>query len=303
MGYEATAALAGALQGQEPAFRGTYLWLAAGGVLLALAVLAFAYLLVRRHAGWFGRLLHHPALRFIDRRLSAHAPGAWRFVRRRFTVRAWHGLALTAALCVAFAMFYAFALITEGWTDQEALYAFDRQVYGWLVRSTEGRGVRFLRVVTHLGDGLTITVLSLALGAVLLYRRQRWRVVALVLATGVGSALMWGLKWIFGRDRPAEQLAGSLGHSFPSGHAFGAVVFYGFLIYLVWRTVRSDAARLALTFALVLVIVTVGLSRIVLRVHWVSDVAGGFTVGLAWLVCSLVLTRALRAYRSPGGKA
>ena len=46
-------------------------------------------------------------------------------------------------------------------------------------------------------------------------------------------------------------------------------------------------------------IVLIALSRVMLRVHWVSDVAGGITIGLGWLVCSLVLTRALHAYRAP----
>lgn len=63
------------------------------------------------------------------------------------------------------------------------------------------------------------------------------------------------------------------------------------MIYLAWRFSKRDAVRFGVTIALTLLIVLAGLSRVILRVHWVSDVAGGFTVGLLWLIVSLVLSR------------
>jgi undecaprenyl-diphosphatase len=156
----------------------------------------------------------------------------------------------------------------------------------------------YMRAVTHFGDGLTVALIGLVLGIGLLVRRRYWEVVSLVLAVGVGYAAMWGLKAIFVRDRPGDRLAEVLGHSFPSGHSFAAMTLYGFMIYLTWRYLRHDAVRIGVTIALILLILQVGLSRILLRVHWVSDVAGGFAVGVAWLVFSLVLTRALRAFLS-----
>lgn len=286
------------LQEQVPSAPGTYVWLAVGGLLLVLGLLAFGYLLVRNRWDWLIHVLDHPLLHRVEGWIAAHFPRLWRFVRQRFTLGQWYGLALTVAVVFVFLTLYLFALITEGWADREALYAFDQQVYTWLIQSIDGNTVAVMRRITHFGDALTIVLLSLALAAYLAYRRDRWRIVSLFLAVGVGSAVMWGLKALFARARPEERLSDALGHSFPSGHAFIATVFYGFLIYLTWRTVRHDAVRIGVTVLLALLILLVALSRVILRVHWVSDVAGGLSVGLGWLVSSLILTRALRAYRT-----
>lgn len=273
----------------------TDVWLAAGGLVLLLVVLAAGYLLVRRRWERLRHVLRHPLLEKVDRQFAGRLPRLWRVVRERLTVHQWHGLALTVALVVAFAGFYLFALVAESWTDEEALYAFDRRVNRWLVAMLTERVTAFMQYATHLGDGAVLAALGAAVGVWLLVRRHYRYIVALVLAPGVGSALVVGLKELFGRARPASALAADLGHSFPSGHAFSAVSFYGFLIYLTWRLATRDLVRVGLTVPLVLLILLVGLSRIVLRVHWVSDVAGGFAFGLAWLVCSIVLARALQA--------
>lgn len=274
-------------------FEWTYLWLAAGGVLLVLAVLAFVYLLLRQQGGRLHDLVQHSALGRIDRWLRAHMPGLHRVLEQRFTVHRWHGLALTVGVLVLFGMAYLFVLITEGWTSEETLYAFDQQIYEWLVGAMNEQVTGFMKVATHLGDTWTIVGVSAAVGGYLAFRRHWWHVVSLVLAVGAGAGVMMGLKWAFERSRPEEQLAQAAGHSFPSGHSFMAVALYGFLMYLFWRFSKHDAVRIGATILFTFVILVVGLSRIVLRVHWVSDVAGGFTVGLAWLVCSAVLTHAL----------
>lgn len=277
-------------------FRWTYVWLAAGGLLLVLAVLAFAYLIGKRHWARFSRLLGHPVLRSADRRLSSRFPRIWGFIRARFSIHQWRGLALTIAAVVLFSTLYAFALVTESWTDEEALYAFDQRIYGWLVDAIDPTVVAVMQVLTHFADSLTILILTVVTGALLLIRKHTWRVVELFLAVGMGAALMWGLKMLFGRGRPTERLLEPAGHSFPSGHSFMAAALYGFLVYLTWRFVRRDSVRIAITIALVMVIFLIGLSRVILRVHWVSDVMGGFTAGLAWLVCSLIVAQAIRHF-------
>lgn len=285
------------LQEQTAAFRWTYVWLAVSGLVLTLVVLAFAYLLVKRHWERLSRIVEHPVVQLGEKVLARFFPRFWGFIRARFSLREWRGLALTVSVVLLFSAAFLFAMITESWISEEELYAFDQRIYSWLVDALGASVLSFIRVITWAGDLVTVTILSLIVAGFLLYRRHKWRVVELTLAVGGGAAVMWGLKLIFSRARPDKQLATAAGHSFPSGHSFMAMTFYGFLIYLMWRFVRRDAVRIAMTVLLVLLICAVGISRVILRVHWVSDVAAGIAAGLGWLVCSIIIAHAIRMYR------
>ena len=151
---------------------------------------------------------------------------------------------------------------TESWADEETLYAFDRRIYDWLVGAMHPTVAAFMRSVIHFGDTLVIVAVAVATGAYLLHRKHRWRVAGLVVAVGGGSAILWGLKWIFARSRPEAHLAAAMGHSFPSGHAFNSVTLYGFLIYLTWRMVERDAVRIGVTIVLIALVFLVGLDSL-----------------------------------------
>src|SRR5690606_25660561 len=81
------------------------------------------------------------------------------------------------------------------------------------------------------------------------------------------------------------------GFSFPSGHTMIGGVFHGLLIYIIWTTVENKTWRWVLSVFLTLIVVLVGLSRIYLKVHYATDVAAGYLIGLLWLVLSLYLLR------------
>jgi len=138
--------------------------------------------------------------------------------------------------------------------------------------------------LTHLADPATLTLLGLAVAGMLVARRQ-W-----LLATGWAGALVGNgllnpmLKGLIGRDRPLAPAGEALvaGFSFPSGHSAGAVVAYGMLAYLGWRLLAPRWHLPALAGA-GLIAGLVGLSRLVLGVHFASDVVAGFASGAAWL--------------------
>jgi undecaprenyl-diphosphatase len=99
-----------------------------------------------------------------------------------------------------------------------------------------------------------------------------------------GSYLAFALtKLIVARPRPRLTPYG-----FPSAHTFGAVVFYGGLIYVLWTIELRPLWRWTGTVFLTLLIVGIGLSRIYLRSHWLSDVLGGVTGGIALLLFFLL---------------
>jgi undecaprenyl-diphosphatase len=91
-------------------------------------------------------------------------------------------------------------------------------------------------------------------------------------------------------------LKAAKGLSFPSGHAIMAVTFYGLLIYILQHNIPVDWMRWIVTALMIALILMIGFSRIYLRVHYASDVLGGFIIGLFWLLISLAVLKWLEGY-------
>ncbi len=143
------------------------------------------------------------------------------------------------------------------------------------------------RLFTWLG-GAVGTAAVTGLAAVLLLRAGRRLDAAFVVLSVVGITILVAvLKAFYERARPDLGSAIPLPHSysFPSGHAATAVVLYGALGLLLAERAESRARATGWLAAAALVAIAIGASRILLNVHFVSDVAAGFAVGLAWISC------------------
>lgn len=184
-----------------------------------------------------------------------------------------------------------FAELAEEMSDGDGLGRFDEAVATRLGQTLTPALLRVFAALTHLGDVITLTLVSIAAIAWLLWQR-RWRLaLAFGLATGGGGALNRLLKSIFERVRPLHEhgVVVADGYSFPSGHSAGSAVVYGMLAWLLLRSTprRWHAPIVAAAAALVF---TIGFSRVMLQVHWASDVAAGLASGTAWLLtCVLVI--------------
>ena len=131
----------------------------------------------------------------------------------------------------------------------------------------------------------------------LLVKRQTWFSIRVITIAMSSLVLMLLLKQLFQRKRPLSPLLkAAKGLSFPSGHAIMAVTFYGLVIYILQHTITIDWLKwLAIVLVFVLII-SIGFSRVYLRVHYASDVAGGFIIGLLWLLLSLAVLKWLESY-------
>ncbi len=99
------------------------------------------------------------------------------------------------------------------------------------------------------------------------------------------------VKHIIRRDRPdVLKLIKQGGFSFPSGHSMISMCMYGCLIYVVLKKIKNKYLKWFLVFILSLLIISVGLSRIYVGVHYLSDVVGGFILGLIILILYIELT-------------
>jgi hypothetical protein len=124
--------------------------------------------------------------------------------------------------------------------------------------------------------------------------------VAALLLVVVGAFLLnSGLKELFQRARPTPvaSLAPAQAWSFPSGHATVSAAFYSFLAYLSWRLLRG-VRRLLWTAALLALVLLIGLSRLYLGVHFLTDVIAGYLAGFVWTDAVILGGRVLG--RPPG---
>jgi membrane-associated phospholipid phosphatase len=215
----------------------------------------------------------------------------------------------------AVALLGGFFFIWLAWQlrDDHGLSAFDIAFTDALAESVPSAIVQAAALLTRLGDPVTLGVLGVAVGTALLLRRRVGLVLAWALALAGNGLLNPALKQLFARMRPSHAVNGAVadGFSFPSGHSSGTVVAFGMLAYLGLRLL-PQRWHLPVLLAAVLLALSVGVSRIFLRVHYVSDVAAGFASGTAWLAACITLVelsrwRQHRACRSqdgqPGSKA
>jgi undecaprenyl-diphosphatase len=131
----------------------------------------------------------------------------------------------------------------------------------------------------------------------LLVKKQTWFSIRVITIAISSLVLMLLLKQLFQRKRPLSPLLkAAKGLSFPSGHAIMAVTFYGLLIYILQHTITIGWLSWFLTIIVIVLILLIGFSRIYLRVHYASDVAAGFVIGLLWLLISLAVLKWLEGY-------
>ncbi len=201
-----------------------------------------------------------------------------------------YGLGLVLALAAVGLAFWGFLEVVESWTRHEDLYRVDGWAAGWAGGASPA-AVSVCRALTYAGSAWVAVPLVLAVAASLGRRGDRPAAVLLVTAFGAGEGLLYGLKAFFHRARPGLRLVAEHGYSFPSGHSFTAALVYGLLAVLAWRWAEAPAVRVTLVLACVALAALVGVSRIVLGVHYATDVLGGFALAAGWLAAVLAVAR------------
>jgi undecaprenyl-diphosphatase len=214
-----------------------------------------------------------PVLRFLG--------GPYRFLRGRVTPG--HlGLELTSTLATAAVGSYVFIAYATMLSDDPGLTPADRELLELADNLHADALVSVIKVVTELGSAPTVGSMVIGVSAVLLLRRHVTEVVALVIGAVLVYVSVRLAKEGIDRPRPAAPLTEAEGGSFPSGHAAYSTLWVAAAIAVAWCTPGIAKRTLLIGVALAIAVV-VGLSRIYLRVHYWSDVAGGWALGAAVL--------------------
>jgi membrane-associated phospholipid phosphatase len=145
----------------------------------------------------------------------------------------------------------------------------------------------FIARVIDIGlDEIGFIFLSIILAFFLATRPSRKEAIFFSLSMIFGSAVLIVAKELINRARPGNGLFIESTSSFPSGHTFFAVLFFGMIIYFGFVHLRNTTAKYGLTIGCILIIALTGFSRIYANVHWASDVAAGVALGVCVLSSS-----------------
>ncbi|WP_125766648.1 phosphatase PAP2 family protein [Lapidilactobacillus wuchangensis] len=185
--------------------------------------------------------------------------------------------------------YVAFVIFMLGVKNHQAwINGYDQTIYRW-IQPLHPNFDQFFIAFTKIGNPVNMTVLT-AIVMLILVIGKHWRLaIFLGLNNGLGSLFNHFVKhWVL-RPRPSHKLIPETGYSFPSGHATAAIMFFGSLIVIGFCLVHSKKQRgLIIGIALVLIFL-LGLSRLVVHVHYPSDVTAGFLLATAnllvhWLI-------------------
>jgi membrane-associated phospholipid phosphatase len=165
---------------------------------------------------------------------------------------------------------------------------FDQRVLRFAADIAMPWAIDVAKVVSALGSLPAVIALVVVTSALLLWRGEIRPVIALVAGLALTYVLVHVLKDAYDRPRPASAVGESAGSSFPSAHAAYAVAWVACAVALT-RALPGIGTRFAFVTVGVVVAALVGLSRVYLRVHWLSDVLAGWGLGATvFALCGIV---------------
>lgn len=188
-----------------------------------------------------------------------------------------------------------FLAMSTALNPQSALGQFDIALAAELRQTLPRAVLHGFSILTRLGNFETLTAVGIIVALVLLIRRHWLALIVWIIATAGNGLLNNALKQVFARVRPLHDhgLVLEQSFSFPSGHASGSLVVYGMLVWLMPLRSLPTAVRLPVLLLATTMIVLIGFSRVLLHVHYFSDVIAGFASSTIWLtICILGAERA-----------
>lgn len=223
-------------------------------------------------------------------RLAERNPVLYEFFRGRVDPRKFTGLPLSLMIAAVLYLAALFSGLTEEVLEAEGIVRLDNFVsaaFGlWRVEPL----ISVFLWITALGSSPAV-VSAVIIATGFLFSQRRYHVVVVLWLTCLGAVTTTSIgKLLVGRHRPDSPLdIVAPFSSFPSGHATASMAVYGFLAYAIARALPTMRERFEIAYWTAVLIGLIGLSRIVLGVHYITDIAGGFLVGGFWLLIGFTI--------------
>ncbi|HYL97343.1 MAG TPA: phosphatase PAP2 family protein [Blastocatellia bacterium] len=222
----------------------------------------------------------------LPRRAASRYRSQIQFLVRRFRPGGAFGLSFTIGVAILTASAWVFGGLLEDVFAHEEIALVDAPVMSYIAARRLPWLTNAMEATTYLG-GAGFVVAALLLGGVALRRRTRsWRPFLLLGAAALGAATLdLAVKLAVHRPRPpaAWMAAPVAGWAFPSGHSVESTAVYGALAYLIAETQKDWRMKVGSLASAILISFLIGISRVYLGVHWLTDVVAGWALGFAWL--------------------
>jgi undecaprenyl-diphosphatase len=236
-------------------------------------------------------------------------PGRPAWLAARLRTGAPTGLALTAAVLTLAACAWSLALLTFSVVHHTGIAHDDPRVLAFVAGHRTPWLTSFARVLTWLGSAFVLWPVVILAGLGLWRWRRQW-LPAVLPALALAGAGAWSvlIKVLVGQPRPPVSLWLGTFHSwsYPSQHATQALATWGMLALMLMAG-RSARARALLAAGAVLIAFVVGLTRLYLAAHWMTDVLGGWALAGVWdcllIICYLLAPRVAAAPRGRPAQA
>ncbi len=162
----------------------------------------------------------------------------------------------------------------------------DNGIYNFIISNRCDALDNYFKFITRLGNYKTVIAIVLVL-AIIFHNRYSF-----YLGINVSSSVLLNtfFKQCIRRDRPnLLRLIEQGGYSFPSGHAMISICLYGYLFYLTYTKVNNKFLKYSVSILLFLIIISIGVSRIYLGVHYASDVIAGYLLATIYVMLFIVI--------------
>jgi undecaprenyl-diphosphatase len=194
---------------------------------------------------------------------------------------------LSAALLLAVIAIW-FAFLTND--------SFDQKIFDIIAPHISSARTRLMLFISFFGNTYFMVPANLLLLLYFILKKNRWWSIRVAIVSLTSLGLMSLIKTLVHRHRPPEPLvSGITNFSFPSGHAFMSVAFYGLLAYGAAVLLKKGWLQQLIIIFFILFILLIGFSRIYLRVHYTTDVIAGLGIGTSLLILSLTVLEKIQA--------
>lgn len=196
--------------------------------------------------------------------------------------------------------------VYEGVQNDNGIALIDQPVLAWVLAARTPPLTSAIAFYSNTGGPVLQPIITLIVVAFLCWRWRSWTPLVLMVLAAAGSLGVTVLgKRLVGRARPPLEASippHELSASFPSGHTLNATVIGGIVVYLLLHWFRTHGVRVLVVALGVLYAVTMGLSRVYLGHHWLTDVIVGWLIGIGWLTVVVTLHRLWLTARKKHGE-